>query len=389
MRVIFTFSGGQGHLDPLVPIARAVARAGHRVAFAGRPWMVPKVESLGFECFPGGKDEGLEPVTRPLVPIDMEREARDLIFGFGQRIARERAPDLLATFERWRPDVVAWDETDPAAGIIAERLGLPHASVSVMAFGMLAAPFAEGYNPVREEYGLEPDALGEMLSRYLVLSPFPACLRDPRSPAPATERRIRIVDVDRTRRADPVPDWATVIEGAPAVYFTLGTVFNHEFGDLFARVLNALCELRINLLVTVGREIDPSSLGHQPLNVRIERFVPQAGILPYVDVVVSHGGSGSVLGALAYGRPLVVLPIGADQPLNAERIVALGVGRALNAAESTPDEVRDAVASVLADASYREAAGRVADEIASLPSADVVVGLLEGLVRQRGMGATA
>jgi UDP:flavonoid glycosyltransferase YjiC (YdhE family) len=58
MRVIFTFAGGQGHLDPLVPIARAAAPAGHSVAFAGRPWMVPKVEALGFACFPGGTDNG-------------------------------------------------------------------------------------------------------------------------------------------------------------------------------------------------------------------------------------------------------------------------------------------------------------------------------------------
>lgn len=384
MRVIFTFSGGQGHLDPLMPLARAAAAAGHSVALAGRPWMVPKVESLGFECFPGGKDEGLEPVTRPLVPIDMEREAGDLIFGFGQRIARERAPDLLSTFERWRPDVVAWDETDPAAGIVAELRGLPHATVSVMAFGMSAPSFAQGYNAVREEYGLEPDPLGEMLSRYLVLSPFPACLRDPRSPAPATAHGFRIADADRIDRAGPIPEWATVIEGAPAVYFTLGTVFNHESGDLFPRVLAGLRELPINLLVTTGREIDPSSLGRQPANVRIERFVPQAEILPHVDVVVSHGGSGSVLGALTHGRPLVVLPIGADQPLNAERIVALGVGRSLNAVEVTPREVRDAVASVLADASCRDAAGRVADEIAGLPSAEIAVGRLERLAQQLG-----
>src|SRR5512135_3646691 len=67
MRVMFTFSGGQGHLDPLVPIARAARAAGHAVAFVGRPWMVPRVEVLGFACFPAGSDAGLEPVTRPLV----------------------------------------------------------------------------------------------------------------------------------------------------------------------------------------------------------------------------------------------------------------------------------------------------------------------------------
>jgi UDP:flavonoid glycosyltransferase YjiC (YdhE family) len=102
-----------------------------------------------------------------------------------------------------------------------------------------------------------------------------------------------------------------------------------------------------------------------------------------VDLVVSHGGSGSVLGALAHGRPMVVLPMGADQPLNAARITALGVGRSLDAIAATPDDVREAASSVLADASCRESAGRVADEIAALPSPDVAVGLLERLARER------
>jgi UDP:flavonoid glycosyltransferase YjiC (YdhE family) len=305
-------------------------------------------------------------------------------------VARSRAPELLSTFVSWRPDIVVWEETDPAAAIVAERLGLPHAAVRVLAFGMMAAPFAEGYNPVREEYGLEPDPYGEMMSRYLVLSPFPESLRDPRSPAPPTAHGIRIVDVDRTPRAvGSGPDWSTTIEGAPSVYFTLGTVFNHESGDLFPRVLSGLRDLPANLLVTVGRDIDPATLGLQPAHVRVERFVTQGEILPHVDLVVSHGGSGSVLGALAHGRPMVVLPMGADQPLNAERIGALGVGRSLDAVQATPDDVREAASSVLADATYRESAGRLADEIAALSSLDVAVGLLERLARERRPIVTA
>lgn len=384
MRVMFTFSGGQGHLDPLLPIARAAAAAGHTVAFSGRPWMVPKVEGLGFTCLPAGTDDGLEPVTRPLLPIDVEREARDLVFGFGRRVARSRAPELLSTLEGWRPDVVVWDETDPAAAIVAERLGIQHATVPVLAFGLVAAPFAVGYNPVREAYGLEPDPSGEMLDRYLVLSPFPRSLRDPGSPSPTTLHGIRIIDVDRSARAvRPLPAWATAIEGAPSVYFTLGTVFNHESGDLFPRVLAGLRQLRVNVLVTVGREIDPASLGPQPSHVRVERFVPQAEILPHVDLVVSHGGSGSVLGALAHGLPMVVLPMGADQPLNAERIAAIGAGRSLGAMEATPEDVRDAAATVLADAACRDAAGGVAREIAALAPPEAAVVLLERLARER------
>ncbi len=383
---MFTFAGGQGHLEPLVPVARAAEASGHEATFSGRPWMVDKVEALGFTCFPAGEDKGLLPVTRPLVPIDMQREARQLVVGFGRRVAGARARALLSIFERWQPDVVVWDETDPAAGIAAERLAIPHATVPVLAFGMAAAPFAEGYNPVRVRHGLAPDPSGEMLSRYLVLSPFPASLHDPGHQAPPTTHRIRIVDADRAggpNRSSPPPDWTLAIRGAPSVYFTLGTVFNHESGDLFSRVLAGLRDLPANLLVTVGREIDPGILGRQPAHVRVERFVPQSEVLPHVDLVVSHGGSGSVLGALAYGRPMVVLPMGADQPLNAARISALGVGRALDAVRATPDDIREAASSVLADAAYHESAGRIAAEIAALAPPDVAVGLLERLARER------
>jgi MGT family glycosyltransferase len=166
------------------------------------------------------------------------------------------------------------------------------------------------------------------------------------------------------------------------VYFTLGTVFNHESGDLFHRALAGLRDLPINLLVTVGREIDPASLGAQPRHVRVERFVPQADVLPHVDLVVSHAGSGSVLGALAFGRPMVLAPMGADQPLNAERCAALGVGRVLDAVRATPADVRDAVGAVLEDPSCRAAASRLRDEIAALPAPEVAVGLLERLAME-------
>lgn len=124
-----------------------------------------------------------------------------------------------------------------------------------------------------------------------------------------------------------------------AVYFTLGTVFHLESGDLFARVLAGLRELPVNLVVTVGRELDPNEFGPQPANVHLERYIPQSLLLPHCDLVVSHGGSGTLIGALSHGLPSVMLPMGADQPLNAARCEALGLGRSLDAVRATPEAV--------------------------------------------------
>ena len=163
------------------------------------------------------------------------------------------------------------------------------------------------------------------------------------------------------------------------MYFTLGTVFNLESGDLFSRTLAGLRDLPVKVVATVGEGIDPDELGPQPANFRIARYIAQESILPKCSLVVSHGGSGSVLGALAHGLPMVLIPMGADQPLNAARCEQLGVGRALDPIAASPESVGEAVSIVLADPRYRQTAERFRDEIAALPGPGHAVRLLERL----------
>ncbi len=377
MRILLTFAGGSGHLEPLVPLARAAQAVGHTVAFVGRPWMVPKAKALGFDTFPAGSDRGLTPVRRPLVAPDVERERREFGAGFGGRIARERAADILPLCAAWRPDVLVCEETDFGAMVAAERLGLPHATVLVFAAGGFAQPafVAEPLDTVRAEHGLPPDPELAMLTRGPVLSPFPPNLRDPRFPLPAPVQGYRVLEPEPI--VEEGTTWVAAPADAPLVYFTLGTVFPLESGDVFQRVIAGLRELPIRLLVTVGRDFDPAALGPQPPNVRVERYIPQAQLLPHCRLVVCHAGSGSLMGALTHGLPMALIPMGADQPLNAARCAALGVARTLDAVTLTPEAARETVAALLADGAYRQAAERLRDEIAALPSAAEVVRLLE------------
>ena len=289
--------------------------------------------------------------------------------GFARHGARATA--LLAPLRRSRADVVVCDEADFGAMIAAERLGLPYASVVVIAAGSFLRHdlIAEPLHELRAEHGLPSDPELAMLSRHLVLCPVPPSFRDPAFPLPSTGRYIRPWAVGRRESHDP-----------PLVYFTLGTAFTLEVGDLYTRVLAGLAELPAQVVVTIGGRLDPAELGPQPPNVRVERFRVQAALMPICDLVVCHGGSGSVIGALAYGLPLVVLPLGADQSHNADRVEALGAGLVLDAVDATPEDVRDAAAAVLADPSYRLAAERLADECAALPGPEHAVSLLDKIV---------
>jgi MGT family glycosyltransferase len=386
VRVLFTYAGGSGHADPLVPIADAVRAAGHAVAFFGRRSAAAVLEASGFTLFADPDDPALttgdHATITPLLELDMEREYRDLR-GFADRIARARMAGALEVAGEWQPDLIVCDEFDFGAMIAAERMGLPHATVLTNASGSFvrAETVAEPLDAIRAEHGLPPDPDLAMPARHLVVSPIPPSFRDPASSLPENAISIR---PGVGRAPDGIaPVWLSRPSERPTVYFTLGTIFNQESGDLFARVLSGLRELPATVVVTVGRSIDPEWFGTQPDNVHIERYIPQSVLLPHCDLVVNHGGSGSVIGALAHGLPVVVLPMGADQLPNAQRCEQLGVGVVLDAVRATPRSVRDTASALLSDAQAREAAERIRDEIAALPEPRAAVPSLERLVEER------
>lgn len=379
MRILFTFVGGSGHFLPLVPLARAAQDSGHRVAFACGRGMAATVEAEGFQVFPLGANSASPSRRMPLRPIDAEREVREFCDKFARAGAQTRAPLIYALCKEYEPDVLVCDETDFGGLVAAEKFGIPYASVIVLAAGSFVphALLHDALAELRAQNDLPPDPALEMLYRHLVLSPVPPSFRDPAFPLPATAFSFRPFALPQ--RAPPsLPH--KFAQDAPPVYFSLGTVFNAESGDLFARVLDGLRALPVNVIVTVGEQIDPAEFGRMPANIRVARYIAQEAILPHCELVVSHGGSGSVLGALAHGLPMVLLPMGADQPSNAARCAQLRVGEWLDPVAATSDDVRAAVSQVLAEPTYRRNAERLRDEFAELPDVRAALGALAALV---------
>jgi UDP:flavonoid glycosyltransferase YjiC (YdhE family) len=387
MRVVFTCLSATGHLHPLVPVARALADAGHDVRFAADAAIKPMVERAGFRHVQAGINFGA-PEARPLMEAAMaktgsEHEEFVMRRGFGGLLAERMAADLLALPEVRSADLLVRDCTEFGAAVAAERLDIPHAAVSIVAAGFQPRWrewLAEPLGALRAAHGLPADPEAVMPFRYLTLHPFPPSFLGPiRYP---TDHAIRPAPFDRSGD-EALPAWIDELPAdRPTVYATLGTVFNGR-ADLFAAFLAGLRDEPVNLILTVGRDQDPAQFGAQPPNVRIERYVPQSLVFSRCDAVLTHGGSGTIVAALAHGLPLVVVPISADQPQNAARAEALGVGRAVEPVGLTPDAVRDAVRAVLGDPAYRRNAERLRAEIAWLPGPSRAVALLERLAAER------
>jgi MGT family glycosyltransferase len=164
------------------------------------------------------------------------------------------------------------------------------------------------------------------------------------------------------------------------VYLTLGTIAYN--GDVMRAAIDGLSRLPVDILVALGPG-DPTALGEVPDNVRVAGFVPQAEVLRRADLVVHHGGTGTVLGALSAGLPQLVLPQGADQFSNAEALDTADAGRALTGERVTADSIAETAGTLFDDPRFRKAASSIQREIAAMPPPAEVVGQLETFVRER------
>jgi UDP:flavonoid glycosyltransferase YjiC (YdhE family) len=384
MRIVFTARAASGHFHPLVPLAQAARDAGHEAVFAMPASFQGTVGRLGFRWLEAGLDESspeygrfIEERNRLSGPERSSFHRRGLV----GLLAPRMATDLLRISETWRPDLFVRDHADFGGCIAAEVLGLPHAAHQAGAAFDTMANLAEPLANLRAAHGLPTDPDLWMLERYLLLSPFPPSLFRADEGARPTRHFYRATPFDRSGD-EGAPEWPLPVPGAPLVFATLGTVINTQTGVL-RTFIEALRDEHVNLVVTVGRDGDPDQFGPQPPNVRIERYIPQSLLYPRCDLVISHGGSNTMLGALAHGIPQVMVPITADQPYNAARCSAVGVARVVPSSDATAASIREAALSVLADPSYRRAAQRIRDEMVSLPGPDGMVTLLEQLAREK------
>jgi Erythromycin biosynthesis protein CIII-like, C-terminal domain/Erythromycin biosynthesis protein CIII-like, N-terminal domain len=345
VRVLFASTQGAGHFGPLVPFLEACLRQGHEVLVVGPPTL----DSRGYPFRPGAvpPEEELRPVWDS-VPRQPPAQGEVIVVGhiFAGLNVRAMLEHVGAAIEEWRPDLVLREPSEYASAIAAEIHGVPHARIAtgltLVEEGALAfaAPALDDARPG--------------VVQAIAESPYLTCW-----PGSADHGQIpahRFSDPTADIPGAPLPDWWPGDE-RPLVYVTFGSV-SASFppaAAAYPKALEATGGLDARVLLTTGAELE---LPPAPANVHVERWVAQADVLGSAAVVVGHGGSGTTLGALSAGLPLVVTPLFADQPFNAARVAIVGAG-----VVSSLDGIRRSVERILAQGAFRIAALRIADEM--------------------------
>ncbi len=380
VRVLFTATAGWGHVNPMVPLSLAFRDRGDEVVWATGPEACARLRSEGFQARTAGLElaASLEATERrfpELAELEPLERAGSM---FVRMFANVRAPamlaDLLPLVRDWTPSLVIHDAAEFAAPIAAASAGVPSAAHS---FGRLmpARVTASVGDEVAELWTQQalaapPDA---GIYGHLYLDIYPPSLQARNTDHVPAAQLLR--PVPPPRREETLPEQVTRPSTLPLVYVTFGTVLATD-ASLLVTVVNSLRELPLRMVVTVGPDRDPAVVGEQPPNVHVARYLPQAEVIPLCAAVVSHAGSGVFLAALAHGLPQLCLPQFADQFLNAAACVRAGAGLALQPGEATARALRSATEELLSDPDVRRAAARLSDEIAQMPDAVEVAGIL-------------
>ncbi|MGL5817618.1 MAG: glycosyltransferase [Phycicoccus sp.] len=187
----------------------------------------------------------------------------------------------------------------------------------------------------------------------------------------------------RRPRTRPDPPWWPELFDRRVVLVTQGTVSNADFEELVLPATRGLSHEDLLVVVTTGGP-PVEQLGPLPANVRAATFLDHERLLEHASVFVTNGGYGGVQRALAHGVPVVVAGATEDKPEVAARVAWSGVGIDLRSGRPDAETLAAAVREVLASSEYRDAARRVAAEMAAAPGLDLIAQIVEELVGRRG-----
>ncbi|ATY16119.1 glycosyltransferase [Amycolatopsis sp. AA4] len=379
MRILFTSLASYGHVYPLLPLASAARDAGHEVVFATASDFHPTLEKAGLEPAAAGLtlQEAFGQVfagdTRSRYEVPQEELNEAIGKAFGHLLPTRFMTDLAPVLAEWKPDLVVYEMGNPGGAFAAHQAGIPAVAHG---FGRVSSDGPMGHiieriDAFAAEVGLDGSNKSFWGHPFVDICP-------PSVQAPEFLAEARRVPLRPVGWSEP-GELPSGIEGRdrsrPLAYLTLGTTGASQ-AHLLTSALQGLAALDVDVLVATGPAVDVAALGEVPSNVRLEAWVPQSELLPHVDLVVHHGGSGTTLGAFSAGVPQLVLPQGADQFTNADAVVEAGAGAKLVGDELTTDAVRESAGRLLADHTVAEAVRRLAEEVSGMPSPEEVAAQL-------------
>lgn len=420
-RIVLATIGSLGDLHPFIAIGRALAARGHRPVLAVPEDGTAKVRAAGLEA--AAILPSYAAICERLAMRPDEVAAR-VIADTGFVVDEILLPSLQSSTQALdalaaEADAIAGSIFALAAGIVAEKRGLPFAGVVLqpmtlfscwtppvaprfemmrrdpgalgrrwnracyaLARRLLRRRYAGQIDAVRAAHGLGPGTGAPMLDHGPATRALLCCwsaalgLLPPDAPAHAVQTGFPMFDSESGAEAPLAPALAAFLAaGPPPLVFTLGSFAVASAGRFYQEAAAASRQLGRRAVMLTGEPGLPR-IESQCLSIG---YAPHSALFPHAAAVIHHGGIGTTGQALAAARPQIVVPHYGDQFDNAARLVRAGVALTIARTRFDRRTATSAIARALSDPAMARAAagaasivaaedgaGRAAEEIARL-----------------------
>jgi UDP:flavonoid glycosyltransferase YjiC (YdhE family) len=366
--------GSGGNLPPLLAAARLLAARGRSVSILGSAATREAALEAGFDVI------GYRRARDPNVELAFEEQAAELM---ATAAGADVALDVRDVVTEVRPELMIVDCMLPAAIAAGEATRTPTASLVHFPYGLARTQMLRGagawttdrtqLNVTRRGLGLEPaaDDLAAWESPELLLVTVPEWF-DLAVDFPANVVHTGPLGVTRPRQA-------ATARRRRLVLLSFSTTVMRGQNSLVQRVCDAVAGENVDGILTLGPALSAGEV-RVPDNVEAVTFADHDHLLPSCAAVVTHGGLGTTLRALAHGKPLLLLPLGRDQEFNARRVVELGAGVKLPR-QAMPAEIALALRALIMKPHFANAARKTAEAIAADTPDETATQALLALVR--------
>ncbi|WP_447037353.1 macrolide family glycosyltransferase [Streptomyces sp. DSM 118878] len=354
------------HVLPSLEIIRVLAARGHRVTYANDPATAALIEPTGAELVPYDSTLPHRDNIWPEDPI----EASSLFLDDAMAVL----PRLHAAYDDDPADVYLYDIGAYVGRALAEAQGRPAVQLSptFVAWGsyqedvgahLARLPGADALEARFKEW------LGGCGATTLDVGEFSGVPRRAIATIPrAMQPHAATVDAARVDFVGPclgrrAGTWERPAGASKVLLVSLGSAYTKQ-PDFYRRCVEAFGHLDgWHVVLQIGKHVDPAELGPVPDSVEVRSWVPQMAILEQADAFVTHAGMGSSAEGLYCGVPMIAVPQGAEQPMNADRLVELGVARRLDTEAATVSALRGALLDLTSDPGVAERCGRLRAEV--------------------------
>ncbi|MBB5071813.1 MGT family glycosyltransferase [Saccharopolyspora gloriosae] len=379
--IAFMAVPAHGHINPGLGLVAELTARGHRVTYAVTEDFVPQVAEVGATPV---RYESTLPSAATQEQWPDEQAAAVLLFV--EEMIAVRA-QLATAYDQDRPDLIVYDIGALQAPVLAHQWGVPAICLSSthVRFEGIEEVFGSQDTPELKAVHARAD---EFFAAQGV--PMTFATMDP-------ERCVVAIPRSFQYNGDSVADEYTFVgpmlterssQGAwepsderPVLLISMGSAYTDQL-ELYRSCLAAFGGLDWQVVLTIGKVVDPAELGEIPANVEVHRWVPQLNVLSHADVFITHAGMGGSMEGLYSGVPMIAIPQAADQFANAERIEQLGIGVRLPKEQATPEALRAALDQVCDDPELLARSRAIRQEIQEAGGARTAADVVEQVLSE-------